>query len=66
MKYTLKQWRMLRGMSQEELAKAIGKKSYITIYHWEKGNYEPRVSDIEALKKALKLKASDSIIVGKE
>lgn len=62
MKYTLKQWRMLRGMTRKELAEAIGK-SETTIWHWEKGHSERRPSEVEALRKALDLKKSDVIIL---
>lgn len=62
MKHTIKEWRVLRGMSQTDLAEAIGK-TFVTISKWEQGHTEPKMSDMDKLRKALKLKASDSIIL---
>lgn len=62
MKYTIKEWRTLRSMSQADLADAIGKTS-VTISKWEQGHTEPKMSDMDKLRKALKLKPSDSIVL---
>lgn len=62
MKLTIKEWRTLRSMSQADLADAIGKTS-VTISKWEQGHTEPKMSDMDKLRKTLKLKASDSIIL---
>lgn len=65
MKLTIKAWRGMKLMSQSELAKAIGV-TQVTISSWENGKTEPRPSDIKAMKQAMKLKATDHIIVGEE
>lgn len=62
MNYTLKQWRMLRDMTQGELAEAIGK-SVATVWSWEKGKTEPKASDLSNLRTALKLKDTDVIVL---
>lgn len=62
MKYTLKEWRNLRGFTMAGLGKKVGK-SKVTIWKWETGRTEPKISDMEKLRAALKLSAKDSIIL---
>lgn len=62
MAYTLKQWRMLRNMSQEQLAEAIGRTS-ITISLWETGKSEPKYSDLIKMSRVLKTEGIDNIIL---
>lgn len=62
MKATLKQWRMLREMSQPALGKAVGVHGN-TILNWEKGYTKPNVEEMDSLRKVLKLSASDRIIM---
>lgn len=52
-------------MSQTELAESIGK-TQKTISAWETGKTEPRPSDLDAIHKALKLKATDHILLQKD
>lgn len=66
MKATLKEWRRYRDMSQTELAQAVGLKTYITISRWEKGVSEPTVSQMQILRKVLKLSATDQLLLGKD
>lgn len=65
MTYTLKQWRMLRGLSRQKLGEMIGK-SEVTIWKWETERLSPRLSEIEALRKALNLTDADDILLLKE
>ena len=62
LKLTLKQWRRLKDITQEELAERVGKTA-VTISKWEQGHTEPKMSDMDNLRKALELKASDSIVL---
>ena len=62
---TLKQWRKWREMSQPELGKAIGVHGN-TILNWEKGYTEPSASEMEQLRKVLKLSATDRILLPKD
>lgn len=62
MKATIKQWRGLRGMTQPELGNAIGKNGN-TVLNWEKGYTTPSAKDMDALRRALKLSASDTIVL---
>lgn len=64
MNFELKEWRRLRGITMEDLAKRVGV-SKVTIWKWEKGDTEPRISDMEKLRKALSLKAKDTITLPK-
>ena len=63
-KYTLKQWRQLAGMSQKALAEAIDR-DRVTIARWEKGETQPTADDIAKIEKVLKIKWSDDIVVPK-
>lgn len=65
MKYTLKQWRGIRNVSQEELAKAIGKTN-MTISLWETGKAEPRWSDLIKIEQFLGTGGIDNILMHKE
>ena len=52
MKRTLKEWRELRYMSQEQLAEAINRTN-MTISLWETGKSEPKYSDLVKLSQVL-------------
>ena len=58
MKYTLKQWRGVKGKTQVELAEASGV-SITKIAVWETISSD----DVERISNALELKHSDSIIL---
>lgn len=58
MKYTLKQWRGVKGKTQAELAETSGV-PITKIAVWETISAE----DIERISGALELKASDSIVL---
>lgn len=64
MNFTLKEWRVLRGLTMEGLGDKVGK-SKVTIWKWETGRTEPKISDMKNLRTALKLNAKDSIILPK-
>lgn len=64
MNYTLKEWRNLRGITMEDLAKRVGK-TKPTIWKWETGRTEPKISDMANLRKALSLNAKDNIVLPK-
>ena len=59
-RYTLKQWRQLTGLTQVELAKAVGK-DQTTIVRWEKGETQPKADDIAKIEQVLKIKWSDDV-----
>lgn len=62
MKKTLKEWRELRYMSQEQLAEKIGRTN-MTVSLWETGKSEPKYSDLVKLSQVLKTKGIDNIIL---
>ena len=62
MEFTLKQWRRLKGYNQTELGEMIGRDTQ-TISNWETGKSEPRVSDLEKIRKALSLRPEDVILM---
>ena len=62
MKRTLKEWRELRYMSQEELGEAIGKTN-MTISLWETGKSEPKYSDLVKMSQVLKTGGIDNILL---
>ena len=64
-KYTLRQWRMLAGLTQEEFADKVGRER-TTIVRWESGKTQPKADDIAKIEQVLKIKWSDDIIVPKE
>lgn len=59
-KYTLKQWRVLRGLTQKAVGDALGV-SDVTIHKWETGKGEPKASQIAKLEQVLNIKWSDDI-----
>lgn len=61
-RFTLKQWRAIAGLSQAELAEAIGR-SDRTIVSWEKGETSPTAVDIKKLEKALGIEWSRDVLV---
>ncbi len=62
MKRTLKEWRELRYMSQEQLAELIGRTN-MTVSLWETGKSEPKYSDLVKLARVLKTNGIDNIIL---
>lgn len=63
-KYTLKQWRQLAGLTQEALADMIGC-DRTTLVRWEQGKTQPKADDIAKLERALSIKWSDDVVVPK-
>lgn len=62
MAYTLRQWRAIRNMSQEQLAEAIGKTN-MTISNWETGKTEPSYSELVKLSLVLNTNGIDNILL---
>lgn len=60
-RHTLKQWRQLAGLTQEQFAEAINR-SRITVVRWEQGKTAPNANDIAEIEKVLKIKWSDDIL----
>lgn len=60
-KYTLKQWRAVKGMTLAEVAEMVGK-SYGAIWAWENDKAEPKASDIAKLEQIYNIKWSDDVI----
>ena len=63
-KHTLRQWRQLAELTQEELAEAVGR-DRTTIVRWEQGKTQPTAEDIAKIEKALAVKWSDDVILPK-
>ena len=62
-KFTLKQWRYIAGLSQSELAEAVGR-DVSTIVRWEKEEgAQPRAADIAKIEKALGIEWSRDVLV---
>ena len=61
-KLTLKAWRVNAGISQAELAKAIGRNKD-TIARWEKGETQPNAGDIIKIEKVLNVEWSRDVLV---
>lgn len=59
-KLTLKQHRQLAGMSQDELAEAIGV-DRTAIWRWETGQSEPRYSSIAKMEEVLDIRWADDV-----
>ena len=62
MKKKLIEWRKEKGLSREQLGNMIGMTG-VTIWKWENENFDPKISQMTALRKALNLKKDDVIIV---
>jgi len=45
----IRKYREIKGMSQEQLATAMGKKSKNTVSGWENGSHDVRISDLQRL-----------------
>jgi transcriptional regulator with XRE-family HTH domain len=56
----LVEWRHKRGLSQRELARVSGV-GHITIARIETGVFDPRLSTLRRLAKALKVKLTDLV-----
>lgn len=65
MKLSIAGWRKERKMTQSELAEMIGR-TQKTISAWETGKSEPYPSDLDLMHKAMKLKATDHILLPKD
>lgn len=65
MKLSIAGWRKERRMTQSELAEMIGR-TQKTISAWETGKSEPYPSDLDLMRKAMKLKATDHILLPKD
>lgn len=63
-KHTLRQWRQLAGLTQDNLAEAVGVHR-TTIVRWEQGKTQPTAEDIAKIEKALAVKWSDDVILPK-
>lgn len=63
-RHTLKQWRQLAGLTQAQLAEAVGKER-TTVYRWEKGDTHPKANDIMKLEQVLNIKWSDDVLMPK-
>ena len=55
----LQQIREMRGMTQEELAEAMGVADARTIRYWESGRNSPNIAKLEPLAKVLGVKSAD-------
>lgn len=63
-KHTLRQWRQLAGLTQDDLAEAVGVHR-TTIVRWEQGKTQPTAEDIAKIEKALAVKWSDDVVLPK-
>jgi transcriptional regulator with XRE-family HTH domain len=54
----IKELRLKRGLSQEDLAKKVGV-SRVAVVFWEQGKAMPHASRIKAVAKALRCKVTD-------
>ena len=54
MKKTIRELREQRGWSQQDLAQHIGV-SLTTVYNWERGRHEPRLSQFSELARLFKV-----------
>lgn len=61
-KLTLKAWRYNAGLTQTDLATAIGKNKD-TISRWEKGETQPTAKDIQAIESVLGINWSNDILL---
>lgn len=64
MKLTLKAWRAVAGMTQTELATAIGYATKTPIVHWERGSATPRPLVVEKIAAAIGCNPDDIIFTG--
>lgn len=63
-KHTLRQWRQLAGLTQDDLAEAVGVHR-TTIVRWEQGKTQPTAEDIAKIEKALAVKWPDDVVLPK-
>lgn len=61
MKYTLKQWRVLRGMTQKDLAEYLGV-TESAVSQWENGTSAPRLKHLQAIAKIFGIEIGDIIL----
>ena len=57
----IKEYRLLRGMTQQEIADALGESSGRVIYHWEKGSGRPDCDKLAKLCDLLGVSADELI-----
>ena len=69
-RHTLKQWRQLAGLTQEQLSEALKANGLdtarSTIVSWESGRTQPNAKAISELEKVLNIKWSDDILLCKK
>lgn len=69
-RHTLKQWRQLAGLTQEQLSEALKANGLdtarSTIVSWESGRTQPNAKAIAELEKVLNIKWSDDILLCKK
>ena len=51
----IRKYREKKGLSQEQLATAMGKKSKNTVSGWESGSHDVRISDLQRLCEVLEV-----------
>lgn len=61
-KLTLKAWRYNAGLTQTDLATAIGRNKD-TISRWEKGETQPTAKDIQAIESVLGINWANDILL---
>lgn len=61
MKYTLKQWRQLKGYTQEEMAKKLDV-STVSLSKWENGQVSPRMKYIQKMADIFGVDVTDIIL----
>lgn len=59
---TIRELREERGWTQLELAITLGV-TPVTVYNWERGRYEPKVSQFRALARAFDISMDDIALV---
>ena len=66
-RHTLKQWRQLAGLTQEQLSETLKANGLdtarSTIVSWESGRTQPNAKAIAELEKVLNIKWSDDILL---
>lgn len=64
MKLSLKAWRAVAGMTQTELAEAIGYATKTPVVHWERGYATPRPIVVKRIAEAIGCDPDDIIFAG--
>lgn len=58
MKFTIKQWRGIKGITQEQLAQKLGV-SKVTIINWERGTHRPHKDRLEEMGELFGVKSKE-------